>query len=75
MLSAKELLNQAVSLPVEERANLVDSILKSLNNPNDEIDKKWIEVARNRLNEIRSGKVQAIPGNEVFQKIKDRFNK
>ena len=75
MLSNKELLDQAISLPVNERAEMVDLILKSLNNPSEEIDKQWIEVAKKRLSEINSGKVKAIPGHEVFQKIKDRFGK
>ncbi len=75
MLTTKELLDQVISLPVEERANIVDSILKSLNRPNDKIDKQWIEVAKRRLNDIRTGKVKAVPGHEVFSKVKDLLEK
>jgi hypothetical protein len=39
MLSTKELLDQVIFLPVDERTRPVDSILKSLNIPNDEIEK------------------------------------
>ena len=73
MSSTKELLDQIVSLPVEQRTSFVDSILKSLNTPNDEIDKQWIDVAKRRLEDLRSGKVQTIPGSKVFEKIKERF--
>ncbi len=75
MLGTKEIIKQASSLPVEERASLVDSLLKTLNAPNEEIDRKWTEVAKRRLEEILSGKVKTIPGNRVFKKVRERFSK
>ncbi|VAW41474.1 hypothetical protein MNBD_GAMMA01-1714 [hydrothermal vent metagenome] len=74
-MNTKELINEAASLPVEERALVVDSLLRSLNQPESEIDKKWIVVAKRRLAEMRSGTVAAIPGEQVFEKIWNRFNK
>ncbi len=74
MRNTQQLIDQAISLPVEERANIVDSLLRSLNRPNEEIDKQWFEVAKKRLNDLRSGKVKAIPGTEVFKKVKERFS-
>lgn len=71
----KDLIAEATSLPVEERAIVADSILKSLNPPNSEIDKKWAEVATRRLQEIRSGQVKPVPGEDVFRKIQERFQK
>lgn len=75
MLSTKEIIDQATSLPTEERAVVIDSLLKTLNPTHDEIDRKWIEVAKKRLDELRSGEVKPIPGEEVFRKINDRFSK
>jgi len=48
---------------------LVDSILRSLNPPESEIDKIWIPVAKRRLAELRSGSVEAVPGNQIFSNI------
>ena len=70
-MNAKELIREAVSLPVEERALVVDSLLRSINQPESAIDKKWAEAARRRLAELRSGSVEAIPG----QKFSIRFGK
>ena len=67
-MNTRDLIEAAISLPVEERARVVDSLLKSLNPPQDEIDKKWSIVAKQRLSQIRSGEVQTIPGDEVFAK-------
>ncbi len=74
-MKAKDLLAEAASLPVEERAMVVDSLLKSLNPPEAAVDKKWAEVAKRRLAELRSGSVQAVPGDEVFQKIWKKFSR
>ena len=74
-MKAKDILAEAASLPVEERAIVVDSLLKSLNPPETEIDKKWAAVAKRRLAELRSGSVKAIPGDEVFRKIWSKFSR
>ncbi len=37
--------------------------------PDEETDKKWVEVAQKRLDEMRSGSVTPVPGKEVFAKI------
>ena len=70
-MNTKQLIDEAVSLPVEERALVVDSLLRSLNQPESEIDKQWASEAKRRLSELRSGHVEAIPGNEVFSDIPD----
>ena len=72
-MKTKELIAEAVSLPVEERALLVDSLLSSLNTPESTIDKQWGAVAKDRLQQLRTGKVTAISSDEVFKKIAARF--
>ena len=74
-MKTKKLIEEALSLPVEERAIIADSLLRSLNMPDATIDAKWAEVARRRLQELRSGKVKPIPGDEVFSEILGRFSR
>jgi hypothetical protein len=74
-MKTKEIIEQAVLLPVEERAMVIDSLLRSLNQPESEIDKKWSAVAMKRLDELRSGSVIPIEGEKVFRKIWERFEK
>jgi hypothetical protein len=46
-----------------------------MNPVNTDIDRKWIELSKRRLNELRTGEVQGIPGEEVFDKIWKQFEK
>lgn len=73
MPSTAEIIQEAESLPVEERAIVVNSLLRSLNPPDPEIDRKWAAVAKRRLEELRSGRVKPVPGQEVFARIRQRF--
>ena len=73
MHGTKEIIQEATSLPVEERAMVIDSLLRSLNATDAGIDRQWVVVAKRRLAELRSGRVQAVPGNEVFSRLKVNF--
>ncbi len=72
MIKTKELFDEAVSLPVEIRTQLVDKLLRSLHPTRKEIDGLWAEEAEKRVEEIKSGKIKTIPGKEVFKKILGR---
>lgn len=74
MLKADELLNEAMSLPVELRAQLADELLKSLNPARAEIDKLWAAEVEKRLAEIEAGQAELIPGDEVFARLHKRRN-
>ncbi len=72
MINTKELFEEAVLLPVEIRAQLVDKLLRSLHPLQKEIDELWVAEAEKRVEEIKSGKVKTIPGDKVFKKILGR---
>lgn len=70
-----ELIDEVASLPIEERARVVDSLLQSLNTPESAIDAVWLEVAQRRLAELRQGHTKAIPGEAVFERIRQQYSK
>ncbi len=74
-MNTRQLIDEAASLPVEERALVVDSLLRGLNQPESEIDKIWAKEAKRRLSELRSGGVESISGDEVFRKVWEKFEK
>ncbi|HOI92058.1 MAG TPA: addiction module protein [Candidatus Rifleibacterium sp.] len=76
MTAATTKLEEKISLPCEDRICLVEKLLKSLNSPSrEEVDKAWAEESERRIDEIESGKVQTIPGEQVFQEIRKRIKK
>jgi len=72
MRKDQELFDEAVSLPVETRAQLIDKLLRSIHPAQKEIDELWAAEAEKRVEEIKSGKVKTIPGDKVFKKILSR---
>jgi putative addiction module component (TIGR02574 family) len=75
MREIADIIREASELSAEERALVVDSLLRTLHTPDPEIDQAWHEEARRRLDELRSGAVKPIPGHEVFSKVKERFSR
>ncbi len=64
-----ELVQRGRALPPEEREELVDQLLKSLNEPAArELDAAWSAEIEKRLAEYDSGAVAAIDAEEVFAK-------
>lgn len=74
-VSTKGLIRKVSALPAEERALVVDSLLRTLHAPDAEIDQAWAAVAERRLAEMRSGQVQAVPGEQVFAKARARLDR
>jgi hypothetical protein len=72
-MTTKELIDEALSLPVDQRALIADTIIRSLNAPDPDIDQMWSPVALRRRDELRSGTAKAIPGDEVFTCIRKRY--
>lgn len=68
-MGAKELLKQALKLTPDERFELADQVLHSLDRPDPVIDKLWLDEAERRLAAYRAGKVEAIPAEAIFGKI------
>ncbi len=75
MRGAQDIIREAASLSVEDRALVVDSLLRSLNPPDAEIDRQWVEVAQRRLADLRGGRARPVPGEEVFTRLRERFDK
>lgn len=73
-MNTAALINEAISLPVEERALVVESLLQSLNRPETGADGQWAMVAQKRLSALQNGAVEALNGDDVFSNIWRRFN-
>ena len=70
MTNTARLIDEVSVLPIEDRIVVVDSLLRTLNPRNTEIEVAWVEVAERRREELRSGRVKGIPAEEVFEKAR-----
>lgn len=71
MHGADEIIRDAAELLIEERALVIDSLLRTLNRPDP--DRKSVAAARRRMEDLRSGAARPVPGADVFGRIRDRF--
>jgi putative addiction module component (TIGR02574 family) len=66
---AHELLQKALALPENERAELAGSLIASLDATVDQnVDAAWQQEVVRRLHDVQSGKVETISWEEVQQK-------
>jgi len=70
MSSTKEILKEALSLSPNEKAELVDELLVSLDYPDPDIEKVWAEEVEKRIDAIDQGKSKTISLEEVLKKYK-----
>ena len=66
MDNCETLLKKALLLKPQDRFLLIDGLIRSLDEPNREIDAIWAEEAEKRLRAHREGKTAGIPYEEVF---------
>lgn len=66
-----DLVSRGKALPREDRQQLVDELLASLNDPAmAELDASWQAEIERRLAAYDRGEVQAVPAEEVFAKAR-----
>ena len=65
-MGTQELVALALKLDPAERFELVDQVLHSLDKPDPDIDRIWIDEAEQRLAAYRAGKVQGVRAEEIF---------
>jgi len=66
-MDSKEVLEQALNLKPEERFLVVEGLLRSLDEPDKELDAIWAEEAEKRLNAYRAGRLGGITMEDLFK--------
>jgi putative addiction module component (TIGR02574 family) len=70
-----EVLEKALTLSEQERGLLIDRLIASLDDgPADEgVERAWADEIKLRVDDIRSGKVKTIPGEQVLRDLAKEF--
>jgi putative addiction module component (TIGR02574 family) len=71
VIPIEQIAEAALARPSDARALLADRLVESLDPLTDpDVRGAWAAESQRRLDEIRSGKVKAIPAEEVFSRIR-----
>ena len=70
-----EIMDVVDSLPIDMRLEIIDHLLESISPTNKEVEDAWKEEVERRIDEVESGEVKLIPGEEVFARMRERYNK
>jgi len=71
--SSEQVLKEALALPLQERAELVEQLLATFQSaPDPQIDELWACEAEDRLDAYDRGEIKAVSTEEVFNRIKQR---
>ena len=74
--NSTKVVNDALSLPPKSRAKLAEKLLESLDDPRQkEIDRLWAEEVEDRIDAYENGQLKAVPGTEIFRRLKPRKNR
>ncbi len=72
-LTAHQVFAEVDSMPIDLKTKLIEKLLSSLNPIHHDIETLWKQEINFRVASIQKGSVTLIDGNDVFQKIKARF--
>ena len=71
--AAEKVAQIALDLPPKARAEVAETLLKSLDSPRQKkLNALWAEEVERRLDAYHRGELKAIPGEEVFRRIRAR---
>ena len=70
MATPKGILEEAIALQPLEKAELVDSLIASLDKSDSALDQRWAQEAESRLAAYKSGELKSVSLAEVLSKYK-----
>jgi putative addiction module component (TIGR02574 family) len=70
-----ELLEKALTLSTQDRGLLIHRLIASLDEeaPEQGVEAAWDEEIKRRVDDIRSGRVKTIPGEQVLRELAEEF--
>jgi putative addiction module component (TIGR02574 family) len=65
-MGTNEIIQEAINLKPQEKYLIIESLILSLNEPDKDIEKIWIEESQKRLDEYKDGNLKTLSFEEVF---------
>lgn len=71
--NTREILEKVEILSSDEKIFIVDQLLQSIHEVDHDMDRKWVEVAEERLTQVREGKVSLKSEEDLFEDIERKY--
>lgn len=72
---AQKVLEEALTLPPEERADVAATLLESLDEQEDAgVEEAWAQEIEQRIRDVESGAVKTIPWSEARRRLRERLD-
>ncbi len=73
--TVERLVEEALKLPGESRAQLADLLVDSLDSGDlGHVEQSWLDEAKRRRDDVRSGKVKPVAGEQALRKARSALD-
>jgi len=69
-MDSNSILKEALNLRPAERLRLIEMLTRSLNNPDENIEKIWAEESEKRYKALEEGRIKTIAFNDIIERYK-----
>jgi len=69
-MDSNSILKEALHLRPTERLQLIEMLTRSLNKPDENIEKIWAEESEKRYKALEEGRIQTIAFNDIIERYK-----
>ena len=69
-MDSSSILKEALNLRPAERLQLIEMLTRSLNKPDENIEKIWAEESEKRYKALEEGRIKTITFNEIIERYK-----
>ena len=70
-LTLDQIATEAMQLPASSRSELAEKVVESLDfSEDDDVQRAWTTEAVRRRDEVRSGRVKTVPGEQVLDQVR-----
>jgi putative addiction module component (TIGR02574 family) len=69
-MDSNSILKEALHLRPAERLQLIEMLTRSLNKPDENIEKLWAEESEKRYKALEEGRIQTIAFNDIIERYK-----
>lgn len=70
MSTSKNIINEVLSLSIDDKAELIDQLLCNIDGIDKDIEAKWASEAESRIDAYEEGKLKSVSLEEVLAKYK-----